>query len=119
MFVRELNSQVAVYRGELQLRVRHDPIRMERLARLVEPDPIVWPPESIVGPVSISCDGEREGEEGGRGGGGEEGEGEEGEGVVAEGGQEGEGGEEGGRGGGGGEGGRREGGGGRGGRGEW
>ena len=92
MFVRELNSQVAVYRGELQLRVRHDPICMERLARLVEPDPIVWPPESIVGPVSISCDGEREGEEGGREGGGEEGEGEEGEGVVAEGGQEGEGG---------------------------
>ena len=34
---------------------------MERLARLVEPDPLVRPPESIVRPISITCDGERKG----------------------------------------------------------
>ena len=48
MFVRELHSQVAVDRSELQLGVRHDGVCVEGLARLVQPDLLLWPPEGKV-----------------------------------------------------------------------
>lgn len=54
MSVGQFHCEVTVNWTELQLGVRHDAIGVERLARFVEPDPVVGPPQSIVRPVCIS-----------------------------------------------------------------
>ena len=48
MMIGHLNVDVAMNRDKLQLSIRHDPIGIEGLAWLVQPDGLVWPPESKI-----------------------------------------------------------------------
>ena len=62
VLVWELHGEVSVDRGELQLGVGHDPVGVEGLARFVEPDVCVWPPQGIVRPVRVTCNSSSSGD---------------------------------------------------------
>ena len=55
VLVGHLDSDVAMYGDKLELGIGHDPVGVERLAWLVQPNALIGPPQGKVRPVSITC----------------------------------------------------------------
>ena len=55
VFVRKLHNDDPVDVGKLQLSIRLDSVRIQRLSWLVQPYLLLGPPKRVVRPIGIAC----------------------------------------------------------------